>query len=476
MGHCSLSSLARWSSLREKSQFGHPASVCAVPCFIAHIPPLACLRAWSAWSRTPHFVCTTMTPRRSARLAATPTPRAPPTSRSRSRGAPSSHNQRNEQAPSFEFCGPLLGPVGMLFGLPAVCYSLLATCNASGCMASVRDLVRPATWPGLPAAGGLVSGAGFVAVFALFFAQAVIHVVLPGTRRKGVVLASGKRLEYKLTGERVVFVCGEDGKKQERASECSPHRLHPQAPPTSPSPWPPPPPPSPRPVPREPPPPLAWAYDNYAALLTAAVTLSTLLSVGLYAASFRPSLPPSSLAPHGATGWRLYDFFMGRELNPRALGARWPRSLRLFDWKEFCELYPGLLGWLVLDLACAAKQFERVRIGGMGGGGGGGRERGGQKKHALLIDSTTHPFPQTGTISPAMALVCAFHAVYVSDALAHEPSILTTMDITTDGFGFMLAFGDLAWVPFTYSLQARYLADHESVSVGKRGGGGRETN
>ena len=34
------------------------------------------------------------------------------------------------------------------------------------------------------------------------------------------------------------------------------------------------------------------------------------------------------------------------------------------------------------------------------------------------------------------------------------------MDITTDGFGFMLAIGDLAWVPFTYTLQARYLAFH----------------
>ena len=34
------------------------------------------------------------------------------------------------------------------------------------------------------------------------------------------------------------------------------------------------------------------------------------------------------------------------------------------------------------------------------------------------------------------------------------------MDITTDGFGFMLAFGDLVWVPFTYTLQARYLVDH----------------
>jgi delta14-sterol reductase/lamin-B receptor len=35
------------------------------------------------------------------------------------------------------------------------------------------------------------------------------------------------------------------------------------------------------------------------------------------------------------------------------------------------------------------------------------------------------------------------------------------MDITTDGFGFMLVLGDLAWVPFTYSVQARYLVKHD---------------
>jgi hypothetical protein len=42
----------------------------------------------------------------------------------------------------------------------------------------------------------------------------------------------------------------------------------------------------------------------------------------------------------------------------------------------------------------------------------------------------------------------------------NEKAILTTMDITTDGFGFMLAFGDLAWVPFTFTSCARYLVDH----------------
>ncbi len=41
---------------------------------------------------------------------------------------------------------------------------------------------------------------------------------------------------------------------------------------------------------------------------------------------------------------------------------------------------------------------------------------------------------------------CRMQLAYILDALWHEAAILTTMDITTDGFGFMLAFGDLAWV------------------------------
>ena len=34
------------------------------------------------------------------------------------------------------------------------------------------------------------------------------------------------------------------------------------------------------------------------------------------------------------------------------------------------------------------------------------------------------------------------------------------MDIIDEGFGFMLAFGDISWVPVMYSLQARYLVDN----------------
>jgi hypothetical protein len=37
----------------------------------------------------------------------------------------------------------------------------------------------------------------------------------------------------------------------------------------------------------------------------------------------------------------VYDFFIGRELNPR---------LGTLDLKEFCELRPGLFGWFILNL------------------------------------------------------------------------------------------------------------------------------
>ena len=67
----------------------------------------------------------------------------------------------------------------------------------------------------------------------------------------------------------------------------------------------------------------------------------------------------------------------------------------------------------------------------------------------------------SGHISLSMLAVTLSQGLYVWDALYQEKAILTTMDITTDGFGYMLAFGDLAWVPFIYSLQTRYLVDFD---------------
>ena len=72
----------------------------------------------------------------------------------------------------------------------------------------------------------------------------------------------------------------------------------------------------------------------------------------------------------------------------------------------------------------------------------------------LFQGTATHRFaPRCVVLSVSISVPLLVAGLYVWDALYHERAILTTMDITTDGFGFMLAFGDLVWVPFTYSLQ-----------------------
>uniref|UniRef100_A0A7S2SL17 Delta(14)-sterol reductase ERG24 n=1 Tax=Eucampia antarctica TaxID=49252 RepID=A0A7S2SL17_9STRA len=159
--------------------------------------------------------------------------------------------------------------------------------------------------------------------------------------------------------------------------------------------------------------PLHLLYDYYAELAFATTVICFGLSFYLYASSYIGK--KKILVINSGSFW--YDFWLGRELNPRILS---------FDLKEFCELRPGLIGWTLLNAAFAVVQKEKL-----------------------------------GYVSGSMILVNLFQGFYVWDALFNERSILTTMDITTDGFGFMLAYGDLAWVPFTYSLQARYLVDHD---------------
>lgn len=75
--------------------------------------------------------------------------------------------------------------------------------------------------------------------------------------------------------------------------------------------------------------PLEEAFQNFDKLALASVVFSFVLSVYIYAMSF---LPGRLLAEGGVSGNVAYDFFIGRELNPR-IGS--------FDWKYFCELRPG---------------------------------------------------------------------------------------------------------------------------------------
>ncbi|ESL10171.1 C-14 sterol reductase [Trypanosoma rangeli SC58] len=158
---------------------------------------------------------------------------------------------------------------------------------------------------------------------------------------------------------------------------------------------------------------LAVLADMYVSLMIASIIISTVMSIVLYTASFRA--PTVLLSEGGNTGNHVYDFWMGRELNPRT-GS--------LDWKLMCELRPGLIGWSVLNWAFVAKAVE------------------------------------AGTCTPSIVVIALLESLYVFDGLLLEAGNLTMMDIVHDGFGFMLCFGDLTWVPFTYTLKTKFLAYH----------------
>jgi delta14-sterol reductase len=145
-------------------------------------------------------------------------------------------------------------------------------------------------------------------------------------------------------------------------------------------------------------------------LALAALLLAFAFSLALHVASYRSD--KVLLALGGNTGNLVYDFWVGRELNPR-LGE--------LDLKFMFELRPGLIGWTLLNWAFVV--------------------------HAQ----------QQGTLTLALVLVAFMQTMYVGDGLLFEAGNLTMMDIVHDGFGFMLVCGDIAWVPFLYTLQGSYL-------------------
>ena len=175
-----------------------------------------------------------------------------------------------------------------------------------------------------------------------------------------------------------------------------------------------------------------FIWDNFVPLFTSNVIIAYALATYVYIRSFE--VKPGNkehreIATVARTGNIVYDWFMGRELNPTISIP----TIGVVDIKSWCEIRPGILGWIILDLAYIARQY---------------------KVHGYISDSI-------------VITTCA-QALYAFDSMYVEPAILSTFDIVTEGFGFMLAFGDLAWLPFTYSLQARYLAMHP-VNLGPFG-------
>ena len=277
----------------------------------------------------------------------------------------------NPKTTHYEFMGPL-GALFMSLGLPSVVLGLYLLCGRDSCSLW-------GNYPSLPGWGDLFHSHALTVFLAWFLFQLLLSLFPLGRVVQGTKLRDGTRLKYRLNGLFALLVS--------HAAFLVAYFYIGL--------------------------PVSFVYDHYLALATAATLFSFLLSFYLYARSYRPA---ALLSLGGNSGNILYDWFMGRELNPR---------VGQFDWKIFCEMRPGLIGWVIINYCMLVKQYETY-----------------------------------GYVTISMVLVCFFQFWYILDSLWFEKAILTTMDIVHDGFGFMLAFGDLTWVPFTYSLQARYLVDH----------------
>lgn len=108
-----------------------------------------------------------------------------------------------------------------------------------------------------------------------------------------------------------------------------------------------------------------------------------------------------------------YDFFMGTILNPR---------LRLFDFKFFLEGRMGMASWGALAVVLPWAEYERY-----------------------------------GHVSLAMGVVTLCQLWYIVDFFVFESNLLSMLDIIYENFGFMLVFGCVVWIPFTFALQQQYL-------------------
>ncbi len=152
---------------------------------------------------------------------------------------------------------------------------------------------------------------------------------------------------------------------------------------------------------------LALVHEHFFGLFVAANLLSVALTVALY-------LSPTGARTRGLTGL-VKDLWYGVELNPRWLGV----DVKMFSYR------PSLIGLAILNASFAVVQWQEL-----------------------------------GHLTTQMLLYQAFTFIYVFNYFQFEYGMLHTWDIVEEKFGFMLVWGDYAFVPFAYSIVGWYLVDH----------------
>lgn len=145
-------------------------------------------------------------------------------------------------------------------------------------------------------------------------------------------------------------------------------------------------------------------------LLSTTFIFSFLVALILYFSGCKSQSKSSSLKPH-ISGNLIHDWWFGIQLNPQVMGI----DLKFFFVRA------GMMGWLLINLSVLAKSI------------------------------------QDDTLSQSMILFQLFCGIYILDYFVHEEYMTSTWDIIAERLGFMLVFGDLVWIPFTFSIQGWWL-------------------
>ena len=168
--------------------------------------------------------------------------------------------------------------------------------------------------------------------------------------------------------------------------------------------------------------------DEFGPLMSVAIVTGFAVSIVAYVSALYRGVE------HRMTGYPIYDFFMGAELNPRMFG--------LLDFKMFFEVR---LPWYILfliSLGTAARQYEQF----------------GYVTGEVGFLVMAHFLYANACSKGEESIVTTWYAeIMLSNELCADP---TNRDMYYEKWGFMLIFWNLAGVPFSYCHCTIYLANH----------------
>ncbi|KAL6900637.1 hypothetical protein ACP4OV_005313 [Aristida adscensionis] len=156
--------------------------------------------------------------------------------------------------------------------------------------------------------------------------------------------------------------------------------------------------------------------DRGLELLSVTFIFSVVVSFALYFSGFKSEHKSSSLKPH-VSGSFIKDWWF--LLNVWRVNGLLDGSIEIRT--GFFFVRAGMMAWLFINLSLFAKSYL------------------------------------AGSANLSVILYQFFCAWYIVDYFIHEEFMTSTWDIIAERLGFMLVFGDMVFIPFTFTIQGWWL-------------------